>query len=148
MSINCPVTLKINTALNPTEQARAIQATINELPRHGLDYSLLTFMHPDQEFSERLRKATRPEIKFMWFGQAQGRLQAIAERYPIAQETVGTSFEKDRSSHYLKYFYGTVHNGCIRLDVGSSSECFRDTTRQALMSLWRKNIEKLIDHCN
>ncbi len=148
MSINCPFTLEINTAINPLEQALAIQAKIAELPRHGLDYSLLTFLHPDQDFSQRLRNTTRPEIKFMWFGQAQGRLQALANRYPLAQETVGTSFDKDRSTHYLKYFYGTVHNGCIRLDVGSSKECYRDTTRQSLLSLWRKNIEALIDYCS
>lgn len=148
MSINCPVTFEINAAINPIEQAHAIQATVDELPRHGLDYSLLTFLHPDEEFRQRLRDATRPEIKFMWFGQAQGRLQAISERYPIAQEAVGTSFDDDKSLHYLKYFYGTVRNGCIHLAVGSSSECYRDTTRQALMSLWRKHIEKLIDHCS
>ena len=84
----------------------------------------------------------------MWFGQAQGRLQALAERYPLAQETVGTSFDEDRSTHYLKYFYGTVQNGCIRLDVGSSNECYRDKTRQSLLSLWRSNIEMLIDYCS
>lgn len=147
MSINCPVTLAMNAQLNPIEQAESIQATINELPRHGLDYSLLSFMHPDKATRNRIRAASRPEMKFMWFGQAQGRLQAFADKYPMAQETVGTSFEENRSAHYLQYFYGTVHNGCIRLDVSSSCECYHDVSRQAVLSLWQKHIESVIDYC-
>ena len=104
-------------------------------------------MHPDKAARNRIRAASRPEMKFMWFGQAQGRLQAFADKYPMAQETVGTSFEENRSAHYLQYFYGTVHNGCIRLDISSSSECYHDVSRQALLSLWQQHIESLIDYC-
>ena len=75
MSINYPAYFTIDPQVDTVSQARSVQANLAALTHHGLAYGLLRFMHPDPAVRKQFEDLPQPEMKFMWYGQAQGMVQ-------------------------------------------------------------------------
>jgi hypothetical protein len=135
ISNNYPVHLRLPLDVTAIGQAKSVREQA-AVAGDGLDYGLLRYMHPDPMVRQSMREAPQPQVKLTWYGQTHSLMQPLLARYPIASETVESSFEPDQCVLYQLYFYGWVAAGRIRLEVGCSTDRYSDETRAQLLAAW------------
>jgi amino acid adenylation domain-containing protein/non-ribosomal peptide synthase protein (TIGR01720 family) len=64
-----PVCLSCDERSPLREQLRQIRSQLTEVPRHGLGYGLLRYLHPDAAVRGEFSALPQPEVLFNYFGQ-------------------------------------------------------------------------------
>jgi non-ribosomal peptide synthase protein (TIGR01720 family) len=96
-----PVCLSCDERLPLSEQLQGIRKQLAEVPRDGLGYGLLRYLHPDPAVREAVSSLPRPDILFNYFGHLDQALPSSSFLLRQAQEDAGPMASPDQHRTHL-----------------------------------------------
>jgi amino acid adenylation domain-containing protein/non-ribosomal peptide synthase protein (TIGR01720 family) len=126
---------------------KAVKETLRAVPRRGVGYGLLRYLHPKEAVRARLARASKGEVLFNYLGQfdsitaAEGSLVAFA-REPIGAPRTGRGLR----SHILD-INAHVADGRLELAFSYSPNLHRRETIQTLACRYVENLRAILAHC-
>jgi len=135
-----PVLLKVAGA-DPGEAISAIKEQLRRIPKRGLGYSLLRYLHREAA----LAALPQAQINFNYLGQFDQVLQDSA-RFHLVQETnIYDRSPAGMRSHVLE-IVGSVIRGSLQVEWFYSANLHRAATIEVLAQNFIRNLRALIQH--
>jgi non-ribosomal peptide synthase protein (TIGR01720 family) len=121
---------------------KSVKEQLRHVPRNGFSYGLLRFLSADIPAD----RALQPEIGFLYLGQFDQELSALAS-IKLAEESAGPSQSpKQRRSHLLD-FEARVADGKLQVSLTYSQSLHRRATISSLAEAFIEELRALIKHC-
>ena len=141
-----PVRLSPGNEANRLTALLRIKEQLRSIPGGGIGYGLLRWMRHDDEITQQLREAARPEIKFNYLGQMDQSFNADSG-FTMATESGGEAHGKDGSrEHVLEITAGVLH-GRLTIRVVYGEQLHRRETIERLAGLYVSELRALIHLC-
>jgi amino acid adenylation domain-containing protein/non-ribosomal peptide synthase protein (TIGR01720 family) len=140
-----PVQLELG-AEPPGEALKAVKEQLRSIPKGGIGYGLLRYVHPDTGVRAALQALPQAEISFNYLGQLD---QTLSESslFGLAKESSGPPDSSLRSRSYLLEVDGFVVAGRLHLDWTYSRQVHRWATVERLARGFLEALGALIAHC-
>ncbi|SOD42119.1 non-ribosomal peptide synthetase [Nitrosovibrio sp. Nv4] len=127
------------------KRIKCIKENLRRIPNKGLGYGLLKY-HGTPEQREAMTSLPKPEIVFNYLGQLDASFDESA-LWTLATEPVGDlTAENAPLSHDIS-INGHVYQGELWLTVSYSERRYHKRTIEALINVYRTELETLIAHC-
>src|SRR5688500_14095383 len=128
------------------KRIKCIKENLRRIPNKGLGYGLFKY-HGTPEQREALASLPKPEVVFNYLGQFDASFDEHA-LWTLADETVGESTDEAAPLEHEISINGSVYGGELRLDIGYSNARYNTATIEALIKLYKAELEALIAHCS
>lgn len=128
------------------EQVRATKEALRGVPRRGLGYGLLRYLHSDEAVRERLAQGGASPVVFNYLGQLDAVLAKDA-LFSLAEEPSGpTRSPLGLRTHALDV-EARVVGGELRVDFGYSRNLHRRETIERLAGEYLAALREVVGHC-
>ena len=67
-AIDYPLVLDLREAATSSNALQAVHEQLNQVPHHGIDYTVLSCLNPNKDIAEALAAIPRPEVFFNYLG--------------------------------------------------------------------------------
>ncbi|MFL6211453.1 MAG: MupA/Atu3671 family FMN-dependent luciferase-like monooxygenase [Pyrinomonadaceae bacterium] len=126
-----PVLLDLGEAASAVEELAAVTEQLQLVPRKGIGYGVLRYLHEDAQVRAQLRASTETEITFNFLGQAD---RALPESgyFKFAAESAGPSMNRAGRRGSVFDVNGLIVSGQLRFDWSYSQNLHRRETVEAL----------------
>jgi len=104
------------------------------IPRRGLGYGCLRYLHPDGELREALGRRGQARAIFNYLGRIDA---AIGDTSPfeVMEEPVGAAVAPDSTLTHPLAFTGCVRAGCLQLRLDHADTLSQSSARRLLEDL-------------
>ena len=138
-----PVLLEVDETAAFVDEVLSVKEQLGRLPRRGIGYGLLRYLHDDAQTRAQLRALPAPQISFNYLGQLD---QALPESpvFKLAAESAGPSRSRAGRSLYLLDITGAVVRGQLRFDWSYSEGLFRRETIERLAADFAAALRSLL----
>jgi non-ribosomal peptide synthase protein (TIGR01720 family) len=126
-----PVLLDLGDAATEVEELASVQEQLRLLPRKGIGYGVLRYLHEDAQVRSQLRALTGTEITFNFLGQSD---RALPESgyFKFAPESAGPSMSRAGKRDSVFDVNGLIVGGQLRFDWSYSQNLHRRETVESL----------------
>src|SRR5205814_10635255 len=109
------------------DEVLSVQEQLRLMPRRGIGYGLLRYLHGEPQTRAQLRALPAAEVSFNYLGQLD---QVLPESplFKLAAESPGPSRSPQGRALYLLDIVGMVIKGQLRFDWSYSENLFRRET--------------------
>jgi amino acid adenylation domain-containing protein/non-ribosomal peptide synthase protein (TIGR01720 family) len=128
------------------EALKAVKEQLRSIPKGGIGYGLLRYVHPDTGVRAALQALPQAEISFNYLGQLDQTLSESSLFGP-AKESSGPPHSSVGSRSHLLEVNGFVVAGRLHLDWTYSQRVHRWATVERLAQGFLEALEALIAHC-
>jgi non-ribosomal peptide synthase protein (TIGR01720 family) len=140
-----PVCLELG-AEPPGEALKAVKEQLRSIPKGGIGYGLLRYVHPDTGVRAGLQALPQAEISFNYLGQMDQTLSESSLFGP-AKESSGPPHSPLGRRSYLLEVNGFVVAGRLHLEWSYSQRVHRRATVERLAQGFLEALGALIAHC-
>jgi amino acid adenylation domain-containing protein/non-ribosomal peptide synthase protein (TIGR01720 family) len=141
-----PVVLELAQAMAPGEAIKAIKEQLREVPRKGIGYGLLRYLHEGEPIAGRLKSLPRAEIGFNYLGQLDRGLPE-ASPFRFAREPVGPDHSPKAKRRYLLELNASVAQEKLTLKWTFGEGRYRRATVEQIAARYLAALRALIAHC-
>lgn len=143
-----PVALELPADGDPGAGLKAVKETLRAVPRRGVGFGLLRWLHPDPAVVESLAELRTSGVTFNYLGQLDGTFSDDAVLAPAPAEEWGGAERDPRSvrTHELEVT-SSVRGGQLRVSWTYSSQRFREESVRALADAFLAELRGLVEHC-
>lgn len=136
-------------AAEPGELIRTVKEQLRAVPRQGVGYGLLRYLHPEGNFASQLHALPQPQISFVYLGQL---MQGVADSSLGAAVFAGiheTSHERDPRSPrpYLLDVVARVTERQLHVTWTYNPLFHQPATIDNLAQSYQRRLQTLIAHC-
>ncbi|MGH7360682.1 MAG: condensation domain-containing protein, partial [Candidatus Methylomirabilales bacterium] len=140
-----PVPLALETQ-EPGEALKSVKEQLRAIPRRGIGYGVLRYLHPDPAVRAALRGLPQAEVSFNYLGQLDAMLSEGSLLGP-AREGSGPPHSPRGQRPHLLDINGFVAGGRLQLQWTYSTRVHRRATVEHLAQGFLEALEALIAHC-
>ncbi|MBW3656715.1 MAG: non-ribosomal peptide synthetase, partial [Gemmatimonadetes bacterium] len=141
-----PVHLDADPEADPRDVLRAVREQLGRIPRRGVGYGLLRYLHPDPAVRAALRARATPEVSFNYLGQFDGSFSGGA-LFSLAGEPRGRSQSARGDRAHVLDVTGMVSGGRLRMTWTYSESLHRAETIEQLAAGYIEALRGLIARC-
>jgi amino acid adenylation domain-containing protein/non-ribosomal peptide synthase protein (TIGR01720 family)/FkbM family methyltransferase len=141
-----PVLLDLRETCEPGGALQSIKAQLRRIPRRGIGYGLLRYLHEAADGVKQLQALPQAEVGFNYLGQVDHALPASSP-FGLTMEAVGPSRSLRGARGHLLYITGVVVAGRLQLEWIYSANLYRRATIEALAQDFLQALRSLIAHC-
>ncbi|MEO5330729.1 MAG: amino acid adenylation domain-containing protein [Magnetococcus sp. YQC-5] len=128
----------------PSQAIKRIKESLRAIPRHGIGYGLLRYIHRDLAFLTH--DSAWADVSFNYFGQYDQRL-GESHMFSLAKESIGSPMDPNtRRSHILEV-NGFVTGGQMHWDWTYSTGLHKEETIKQLARDFLAALQQVIQHC-
>jgi natural product biosynthesis luciferase-like monooxygenase protein/amino acid adenylation domain-containing protein/non-ribosomal peptide synthase protein (TIGR01720 family) len=140
-----PVLLDLGDAATAIEELASVQERLRLVPRKGIGYGVLRYLHEDARVRARLRASTATEISFNFLGQSD---RALPESgyFKLATESAGPSMSRAGERGSVFDVNGLIVGGQLRFDWSYSQNLHRRETVESLARGFADALRAFINH--
>jgi len=141
-----PVLLRTRTGGSLGEAIKLIKEQLRAIPRRGVGYGLLRYLHPNQEIGARLRSLPQGQISFNYLGQFD-RTFGDSSLFDFHADPIQFSQDEREERPYLVDVSGSIANGRLQMVWIFSRNVYHETTIKKLADRFMGHLQELITHC-
>ena len=141
-----PVALDLSEASGPGAALKSIKEQLRRLPRHGIGYGLLRYLHPATAEVAPVRALAVPEVAFDYLGSLDSPLTGSSLFEPAAEPRWSLESRRGKRSHLLEIHCGVLDSR-LRMEWSYSRQLHRRETIEELARRCLGELEVLIEHC-
>jgi amino acid adenylation domain-containing protein/non-ribosomal peptide synthase protein (TIGR01720 family) len=145
-----PLRLDLENEASPGDSLKSIKEQLRRIPRHGIGYGMLRYLHENAREHEqqlaRLRAQPLPEVSFNYLGQFDQVLPQSAP-FELAQESVGPLSAPLGTRRHLLEISGSVIGNRLHINWTYSENVHRSNTIERLARGFLEELRALISHC-
>lgn len=140
-----PVTLRIEEAA-PGRALKSIKEQLRQIPRRGIGYGLLRYLHQDEATRNAMRNSPRPQALFNYLGQFDQTF-APSRLFRPAAESSGSAEDAGGTRTHLLEINALIVDGRLRLEWTFSEQVHKRATVAKLARNYLQHLRELIAHC-
>ncbi|MEM7348529.1 MAG: condensation domain-containing protein, partial [Chloroflexota bacterium] len=141
-----PVQLSLSEEVGIDQALMSVKEQLRQVPRKGVSYGLLRYLHQDRAVREALSGQPQAQITFNYLGQFDHKLSGY-NLFSRAPESVGLERNPDDKRRYLLDINALTENGQLVVKWSYSQNCFQAEAIQNLADGFIQNLQTIIDHC-
>ncbi|MEJ8545838.1 amino acid adenylation domain-containing protein [Brevibacillus borstelensis] len=128
------------------ELLKAVKEKLRQIPKRGIGYGLMRYLHDDKEIAKMLSSAAQPQISFNYLGQFhQDNRQD--QTFTMSVESAGEFLHSEGKRSYLLDIYGQVVDDRLEIHFEYSQHCHAEGTVKRLADEFAKALREWIQHC-
>ena len=112
---------------------------LQTVPRRGIGYGLLRYVHPEKDVAGRLRKLREPEVSLNYLGQFDQTLQDGL--FQMTSESTGAQHSASTVRDHVFDVNAAVFQNRLQCNWVYSSNFHKQETAQAMLESFLRNIE-------
>ncbi len=140
-----PVLLSLPSDSNLENGILSIKAQLSNIPRNGIGYGLLRYMHPSEEIREKMAQANF-DILFNYLGQSDNVIDKET-RFRAASESKGDPISGLFPMEHKITINSIISDGRLKASWNFSKELYSVETIEKLSSRFIQHLIILIDYC-
>ena len=140
-----PVAINTGKQLSTKHLIKSVKEQLREVPDDGMGYSLLRYLHPDQEVRNGLA-AIKWDVVFNYLGQTDNTLDT-ASFFKIATESTGSNYHDNTPLRWKLEINSAIRNQELTFTWNYSNKDYRATTINTLAKQFLNNLEAIIAYC-
>ncbi|OOM73735.1 linear gramicidin synthase subunit D [Clostridium puniceum] len=141
---NYPVILNMSHSDNISDSIKNTKETLRHIPNKGIGYGILTQLTEDKN-KEDICFKLNPEISFNYLGEFSEKKSDNLFQY--SELIGGMSISLQNKKLCSIEINSLVIGGELQLTLNYSTEEYKHETVEELSKLYKKNLIKLIEHC-
>ncbi len=141
-----PVYLSLEGVFSEGDAIKSVKEQLRKIPRNGIGYGVLRYLHPDQQIREQLKGLDHAPITFNYLGQFDQALPADSMFRP-AKERKGAERNPDDYRSSLIDVTCAITGGKLNISFTFSSKLFREENIRSFLSAFKEELLNLIRHC-
>ncbi|MDT5030225.1 MAG: hypothetical protein QOC94_396 [Actinoplanes sp.] len=122
----------------------AVKEQVRAVPRRGIGFGLLRYLHPDDEVRDRLAGGARAEVVFNYLGQADAG-QVPETMFAMSAESTGAPHAPSQRRHHLVNVNAIVLDGRLSASFTYSTAVHAESTMEALADRFRDSLAACLD---
>ncbi|MHA6534802.1 condensation domain-containing protein, partial [Paenibacillus sp. BAC0078] len=122
---------------------KSFKEKLRRIPNKGVGYGALKYLTPREKSG--LGSGIAPEISFNYLGQWDREMNTGA--MSMSGLSAGVSMSPQSERTYALDISGSVMDGKLMLSVTYDEQEYRESTMQALLANYKKQLLSIIDHC-
>jgi non-ribosomal peptide synthase protein (TIGR01720 family) len=122
----------------------AVKEQVRAVPRRGIGFGLLRYLHPDDEVRDRLAGGARAEVVFNYLGQADAG-QVPETMFAMSAESTGAPHAPSQQRHHLVNVNAIVLDGRLTASFTYSTAVHAESTMEALADRFRDSLVACLD---
>ncbi|MHA6534792.1 condensation domain-containing protein, partial [Paenibacillus sp. BAC0078] len=138
-----PVVFEMKQAEGIAYWIKSFKEKLRRIPNKGVGYGALKYLTPREKSG--LGSGMAPEISFNYLGQWDREMAAGAMSMSALSAGASMSLQSERI-HTLD-IAGSVMEGKLTLSVTYDKQEYRESTMQALLVNYKKQLLSIVDHC-
>jgi non-ribosomal peptide synthase protein (TIGR01720 family) len=142
-----PLVLDTTGASNPGAQLTRVKEQMRALPRRGVGYGVLRYLHPDAAVRQQLATIAEPEIVFNYLGQFDHASANDASRIRFVSGRRGPEIAAENQRSHLLTINGAIRADSLHVDWIYSDGIHRQDTIERVASVFIDALRALITHC-
>ncbi|MEH1869669.1 MAG: amino acid adenylation domain-containing protein [Nostoc sp.] len=156
-----PIQLELSS-VDRLEDLKLVKEKLRRLPKHGIGYGILRYLHPDAVVKNKFQKLPqaesavlgstqedqlykRAEVSFNYLGQFDQVLSASA-MFGFIKEWKSEQSKRGNRSHLLAVS-GLIHSGKLEIDFAYSDKVHKKDTIERLAFKYMEALRSLIAQC-
>jgi amino acid adenylation domain-containing protein/non-ribosomal peptide synthase protein (TIGR01720 family) len=141
-----PVLLDLRSVEEPGAALKAVKERLRRVPDAGLGYGVLRYLSQDEASIRVLRAMPRPEICFLYLGQA-GPARTRTSLFNPTREAAGSACSPQGARRYLLEVTAEVVDEQLRVSWTYSRNAHRRATIEQLSEHFKESLRALMVHC-
>ncbi|MFD2875845.1 condensation domain-containing protein [Paenibacillus rhizoplanae] len=138
-----PVVFELKKAEGIANWVKSFKEKLRGIPNKGVGYGALKYLTPAE--NSGIGSGMAPEISFNYLGQWDRELNAGA--MSMSELFAGTSMSPQSERAYALDIIGNVIDGKLTLSVTYDQQEYRESTMQALLANYKKQLLSIVAHC-
>jgi non-ribosomal peptide synthase protein (TIGR01720 family) len=140
-----PVQLKLSSVEQLEETLKLVKEQLRRLPKHGIGYGILRYLHPNPAVQNQLQNLPQAEVSFNYLGQFDQVLSASA-MFGAVKEWKSEQSRRGNPSHLLAVS-GLIHSGKLEMEFAYSEKIHKRVTIERLSFGFMEALRTLMTHC-
>jgi len=140
-----PIHLKVSYVNNLGETLKLVKEQLRCLPKHGIGYGILRYLHTTTIVKDKLQSLPKAEVSFNYLGQFD-RVLSASEILGTAKEWKSEQSKQGNRTHLIA-ISGLIHSGKLEIDFAYSNKIHKRDTIEALAFRFMETLKALIVHC-
>jgi amino acid adenylation domain-containing protein/non-ribosomal peptide synthase protein (TIGR01720 family) len=140
-----PVQLKLSSVEQLEETLKLIKEQLRRLPKHGIGYGILRYLHPNPAVQNQLQNLPQAEVSFNYLGQFDQVLSASG-MFGAVKEWKSEQSRRGNRSHLLAVS-GLIHSGKLEMEFAYSDKIHKLVTIERLSLGFMEALRTLMNHC-
>lgn len=138
-----PVVLNLQRQPQPLTTLRTVKSLLRRIPRRGVGYGILRYLHPDPEVRHHLQRQPQSCISFNYLGQFDQVLGGET-LFTLAPETTGFDFGPENQRVYQIDVEALIVQEQLHLSLLYSNQLHQTETMQRLVHHYLARLQQLI----
>ncbi|KOR82141.1 hypothetical protein AM231_17445, partial [Paenibacillus solani] len=138
-----PVVFELKKAEGISYWVKSFKEKLRRIPNKGVGYGMLKYMTPAEKSS--IGSGMLPEISFNYLGQWNREMDTGA--MSMSELSAGLSMSPQSERAYALDIAGSVIDGQLTLSVTYDKQEYRESTMQALLANYKKQLLSVVAHC-
>lgn len=141
-----PVYLSLDPAWSLEVGLKSIKEQLRAIPRRGIGFGLLRYLHPDPSVRAELEKRPKPQISFNYLGQVGQNVQEM-NGISLADEAFGQTAALSQTRENLLDFNSLIVDGRLQVNCAYSNSIHNKQTIDGMMNEFMTCLKELIHYC-
>ncbi|MCL6755242.1 amino acid adenylation domain-containing protein [Nostoc sp. CCCryo 231-06] len=133
------------SCIDRLKDLKLIKEKLRLLPKHGIGYGTLRYLHPDAAVQNKFQNLPQAEVSFNYLGQFDQVLSASG-MFGTVKEWKSEQSQRGNRSHLLAVS-GLIHSGKLEIDFAYSDKVHNRSTIEQLAFGFMEALRNLISHC-
>ena len=141
-----PVLLDLEGTQTLGEALKAIKEQVRQVPRHGIGYGILRYLHPDEQVQAALAAHPQAQVSFNYLGQ----FDPMLEEFPlfrVSQLPSGPEHSLMGQRSHLLEINGMVSQGRLHFTWQYSYQLHEAEPIERVAKRFQGALVALIEHC-
>ncbi|MEO8429888.1 MAG: amino acid adenylation domain-containing protein [Acidobacteriota bacterium] len=139
-----PAVLTLEAGTGAGESLKSIKEQLRKIPRRGVGYGILRYLHRDERVRERLSRPV-PSVSFNYLGQLDATIGETGFSY--SNEFRGLEIGIDEKPMYSLDVNGGISGGRLQFEWTFDTRRFSVSTVRSVAESFRSSLRGLIHHC-
>lgn len=139
-----PVQLELSS-VDRLEDLKLVKEKLRRLPKHGIGYGILQYLHPDATVQNKFHNLPQAEVSFNYLGQFDQVLSASA-MFGSVKEWKSEQSKRGNRSHLLAVS-GLIDSGKLEIEFAYSDKIHKKSSIEQLAFGFMEALRALITHC-
>jgi non-ribosomal peptide synthase protein (TIGR01720 family) len=142
-----PVCLDLSTAGDPGAALHTVKTRLRSIPNGGIGYGLLRYLSQRADDRQRLAAQPRPEVSFLYLGQADQQAALGSALLEPAQDAIGPLLSPLGRRVYLLEISGWLAEGQLHFDWRYSAQIHRHDSVRRMADRFLDALRSLTHYC-
>jgi len=136
-----PLVVPLGDSLS--NQVKIVSARLKAVPRHGMGYGLLRYLHPERTLRDRMKNLAEPEVLFNYLGRMDSAFNQPARLGWSLESASSSAHARGAQSHPLEFRVWLLQ-GQVCLEVEHSSNLYSPSTVDAIADRYITDLRALV----